>query len=266
MKISVFIVDTFTSDRFKGSPTAICLLDDRLPTKHMLSITREFNFPVTAFVTKGSPFAIRYFTPLTEITACGHATLGAAAVVQNIEENDEQAFLTAMDVRLPFRYVGDAVSFSYPRYALTAYPGNRKLLESLQITSYQKLLFCEALETVFIEVENSDELKNITPDFQQLLACDEHIKEVVITCASEDSKYDYLLRSFCPWIGIDEDPVTGSVHAALAPYWSAKLNKMELRAYQASKRGGELRLFVNKDTVRIEGRCVVVMKGQLHLS
>ena len=266
MNIPLFIVDTFTSERFKGSPTAICLLENRLSTKHMLSITRELNFPVTAFVTKGSPFRIRYFTPTTEIVACGHATLGAAAVVQHLVEKNELAFVTAMDVSLPFHYVGDSVSFSYPRYAMTEYRKNEALLQSLQITSCQNMFICEELETVFLEVESFGQLKSIAPDFQQLLTGDDQIKEVVITCVGNNSLHDYLLRSFCPWIGIDEDPVTGSVHAALAPYWSARLEKKELRAYQASKRGGELWLFVNDDSVRIEGQCQLVMEGQLHMS
>lgn len=266
MKVPVFIVDTFTSHRFKGNPTGVCYLEERLPTKHMLSVTRELNLPVTVFITKKSDgiFSIRYFTPLTEILACGHATLGAAAVVWKLTGTSPIEFHTEDGTMLSVHHKSGVVRMQYPSFEMKEHHASAGLLQSLHIDSYKSLHYCAELETLFIELQAAEQLEAIQPDFKKLVASDDQIKEVVITCAAE-KPYDYLLRSFCPWIGIDEDPVTGSVHAALAPFWAGKLNSDVMRARQLSARGGEAVLRIENNSVQIEGQYVVALSGNVHL-
>jgi PhzF family phenazine biosynthesis protein len=264
MNNKLFVVDTFTSERFKGNPTSVCFCQYSIDEKQMQLIAKELNLPVTAFVfEKPGVFLIRYFTPLTEIPACGHATLGAAAVIGELKKSTGIVFKTLNNVFIQ-TYVRDGmISMFYPKYEMKEFAADEAMLQALQITSYNTIAYCSELETVFIEMESPGELRTIQPDFKKLVETNSQIKEVVLTAVSDDKKYDYLLRSFCPWIGIDEDPVTGSVQAALAPYWAEKSGRRNLNAYQVSERGGELILSVEDDIVQIKGACVFVMTGEL---
>jgi PhzF family phenazine biosynthesis protein len=267
MTISTFILDTFTTKQFHGNPTGICLLPDDIEDQVMQSIASELNFPVTAFVLKIEEgiYGLRYFTPLTEITACGHATLGAAAVIAKENQVDSVLFKTKTNVSIQTLVKDEMVTMLYPKYELQDYQAPSELLENLGIANYESIKYCPELESVFIELLSPRQLKNIQPDFVKLLNNHQQIKEVVITTDSDSAKYDYLLRSFCPWIGIDEDPVTGSVHSALAPYWGERLNKKRLKAHQASKRGGEFLLTIATEQVLIGGAYVLIMEGKMNI-
>lgn len=268
MKSSVFILDTFTSTRFQGNPAAVCLLEKETGTKKMQLIAGELNLPVTAFIQKqadSNNYLIRYFTPITEIPACGHATLGSAFIVFGLGNTGPVTFCTIESVFITATQKAGLVTLEYPRYETTAYSVNDDMIESLQIKTFTSAKFCKELETVFIELEDPAVLRNVKPDFQKLLFADPHIKEVVVTSVSDIPQYDFLLRSFCPWIGIDEDPVTGSVHSVLAGFWEQRTGKPELRAWQASERGGEVFIHSYKNKVELGGNCVMVLKGEIIL-
>lgn len=262
-----FWLDTFTSNAFRGNPTPVCYLVNAMDNETMLSVAKEFNQPVTAFVKRssGEKYSIRYVTPATEIPACGHATLAAAAVVAQVDGLKKVLFLTGNKNSIETVVKDGLVSMSYPKYKWNQVKPSKELLESMGLENYKTAGICSELETLFIELQKAEELKTVLPDYKKMTACTDDIKEVVITSASDEAGYDYLLRSFCPWIGIDEDPVTGSVQAALAPYWSERLGKKGLKACQASERRGEFFLDVKNNEVIISGTYFLVMKGEVNL-
>jgi PhzF family phenazine biosynthesis protein len=266
MAISVFIIDTFTSEAFKGNPTAVCLSGEKLSAETRLAIAGELNLPVTAFLEplpERGAYAISYFTPTTEIPACGHATLAAAQVALATGRHQNAKFLTAAKMVISTVSENDYSTLVYPKFGLAEFAVTDEILASLALRDYRSAGVCAELEALFIELADENLLKALRPDFKRMVAAGERIKEIVVTCRSRDARYDFLLRSFCPWIGIDEDPVTGSVHSVLAGFWEARLGKTELRAYQASARGGELFVRSLGDRVELGGRSVAILKGEI---
>ncbi len=267
MKSNIFFVDSFTAIPFKGNPTSVCFIDD-LPTEaSMQAIAAELNLPVTAFISKtkaAGHFDIRYFTPVTQIPACGHATLASSRIAMMQEKIEKVTFTTIEGLNITAVSKQDNILMSYPRYEWKESKPEKETLNSLGISSYRSVAFCPELETLFIEMESADELRKIQPDFLRMKKSSDLIIEVVITCVSDDPGFDYLLRSFCPWIGIDEDPVTGSVHSVLGSYWQQQLNKDIFKAYQASWRGGEILVNAFDDKIEIGGKVVIIVKGEMN--
>ena len=268
MKLANFLIDAFTGNPFAGNPTAVCLHNEDANSKVMQSIATELNYPVTAFVNlsteKKNYYEIRYFTSITEINACGHATLAAAKLM--LEEQHESSavhFSTISNTVIKTFSTGQHVMMIYPAYQQEACEVDDKLLAALDLDGYKTAMYSKDLETLFIEINSVNELTRIKPDHKKLLASSDTIQEVVITSVSNNSKYDYYLRSFCPWIGIDEDPVTGSVQSILGNFWKRKLGKENLRAFQASARGGELVINAFDDRVEIGGEAVIIMRGEI---
>jgi PhzF family phenazine biosynthesis protein len=264
-----YIADTFASEKFKGNPTAVCIIDSSVTKNNMQLIAREIKLPVTVFVELQKDIAsvhhLYYFTAVTEIPACGHATLAAAKVISNLHWVKQLRFITIEDKIIDTAIVDEMIVMTYPKYEAVEYTINNELVESLRLHDYHVIGICKELETLFIGLNEPSLLRAIKPDYKRLLQSNSEIKEIVITSRSDDESYDYLLRSFCPWIGIDEDPVTGSVHSVLAGYWSKKLSKKNLRAYQASERGGEIFVTAFDDKVELGGNAVVIMEGKKFL-
>ena len=268
MKLANFLIDAFTGDPFTGNPTAVCLHNEDANSKTMQSIANELNYPVTAFVNlateKKNYYAIRYFTTITEINACGHATLAAAKLMlEEQHESNPVHFSTISNTVIKTFSTGQHVMMVYPAYQQEACEVNVQILDALDLDRYETAMYSKDLETLFIEIGSASELKRIQPDYKKLLTSSDTIQEIVITSVSEDSNYDYYLRSFCPWIGIDEDPVTGSVQSILGNFWKRKLGKENLKAFQASARGGELIINAFDDRVEIGGKAVIIMRGEM---
>ncbi len=262
---SVFIVDTFTSVPFRGNPTAVCFANDETNSDELLSIAAELNLPVTAFIIKTDnkqEFRIRYFTNTTEIPACGHATLAAARILFEQLRVGIIYFTTIHNIKIKAIWEDETIWLSYPVYTIKQYKPENELMKSLGLSRFQSAGICVELETLFIELEDAITLKAVNPDYALLVKSNKDIKEVVITSVSDESRYDFMLRSFCPWIGIDEDPVTGSVHSVLAGFWKARLGKERLTAYQASSRGGEVFVKSFEDRVELGGKSVIVLRGE----
>lgn len=266
MKRNIFFVDSFTATPFKGNPTSVCVTD-RLPAvSEMQAIASELNLPVTAFISpakKSGHFDIRYFTPVTEIPACGHATLASSKIAMMQEKTVTITFITRQGLNLKAVAQQDYILMRYPRFEWQKSNPEKETLDSLGIFSFLAAAYSPELETLFIEMDSADELRKIQPDYLRMKKSSDIIKEVVITCASDEAEFDYLLRSFCPWIGIDEDPVTGSVHSVLGSYWQHELKKNVLRAYQASQRGGEILINAFDDRIEIGGQSVIIMRGEM---
>ncbi len=257
---SVFIIDTFTSVPFRGNPTAVCFVNEGTNDNELLSIAAELNLPVTAFIIKTTnkeEFKIRYFTSTTEIPACGHATLAAARILFNQYPEEALYFITIQNLKIEAVWEKGIGWLSYPVYTLKHYKPESDLMKSLGLSSYLSAGICNELETLFIELEDATMLRAVNPDYSLLVKSNTDIKEVVITSVSDESGFDFMLRSFCPWIGIDEDPVTGSVHSVLAGFWKERLGKDILTAYQASSRGGEIFVKAFEERVALGGNSVI---------
>lgn len=268
MSIILYVIDAFTTQRFTGNPTAVCVLEKELEHKTRHQIAIELNFPVTAFIeaknTEGV-FPISYFTVTGEIPACGHATLASARVIVELTQSTAAQFKTVEGRLIEASLKSDIVYLTYPKFEAGPFEISQKTLHSLGINDHLSLGFCKELETLFIELADPVLLRGLKPYFPMLLESSQDFKEVVVHSFSDDSAYDFLLRSFCPWMGIDEDPVTGSVHSFLVPFWKEKLSKSSLVAYQASGRGGEVFLNDLAQQVELGGKTVIVCKGELYL-
>jgi PhzF family phenazine biosynthesis protein len=267
MNIPFFIVDTFSQVPFRGNPTGVCMLDQPLDASSMLSIAQELQFPVNAFIQKkeGTHFSIQYYTPVTEIPACGHASLAAAKVVFDLEKNKQIRFSTIEGIEIDVEQDSEIIWMRYPRYELEEWKLNPEVLASLGLKNHVRIGFCKALESLFIEIAEPEILRTLQPDFYKLVVADSSLKEVVVMSGSDDPEFDFSLRSFCPWIGIDEDPVTGSVHSVLAHYWQQKLQKNQLKAFQCSQRGGEVYVTALPNHVELGGKVVVLVEGKINL-
>lgn len=268
MHFPIYIVDSFTSKKFKGNPTPVCLIPEMLSNEQMHSIAAEMNLPVTAFClypNQEAVYKIRYFTITGEIPACGHATLASASVLFELTNEAAITFQTIEHLLLQARRKNKTTFLTYPKYDGTAYSPSTALIKSLGIDIFISAQFCSELETLFIEIDDPALLRKLQPNYIKMTEADSSIKEIVVTSISDLDGYDFLLRSFCPWIGIDEDPVTGSVHTVLAGFWKDRLGKENLKAYQASPRGGEILVHYHDDKTEIGGQTVTILKGEISL-
>ena len=265
MKGSYYLLDTFTHEKFKGNPTPVFLLDEALSEPEMKALARECNAPVTAFIEPlhNAVIPVRYFTVNGEIPACGHATLGAAWVLMKTLPTAPVHFETIEKTRLIASRDGADIFIQYPRFEDTPITSPTCVKAALGLAAVRAECFSAALQILFIELESEAEVKAITPDFKRLRESSDSIKEVVVMAGSETPGYDYILRSFCPWIGIDEDPVTGSIHSVLGPYWQRRLGRDRLNAWQASERGGQVSVRVYQDHVAIGGGVRLIIEGSL---
>lgn len=262
MTATPLLVDTFTNMAGGGNPTAVCLVGDTTTSEVLQSMAQELRVPVTAYVLEPAlaehVYGIRYFTRTTEIPACGHATLAAARIMIDTTNTDRIIFHTSQNLKIEAVSRDGIIWLTYPRYELKPYKPSDDLLRSLNVDAYEPMGICRELDSLFIELRNPTQLRSLQPDYAAMEKADPELKEVVITSVSDDFRYDYLLRSFCPWIGIDEDPVTGSVHSVLAGFWGQRLHKKNLTAYQASARGGVLHLSTGLNEVNLGGQSVLV--------
>lgn len=268
MPIPYYIIDSFTSQKFKGNPTPVYLVPEMPGSEQMHAIAAEMNLPVTAFCLfpqQNNIYQIRYFTVTGEIPACGHATLATASILFELTGDTQLTFNTIENILLKARHENAYSFLTYPKYNGIPYAPSAALMKSLGMVGYTSAQFCTELETLFIETDNPVLLRELKPDYKKMTDADTSIKEIVVTSISDTAEYDFLLRSFCPWIGIDEDPVTGSVHTVLAGFWKERLGKEQLKAYQASARSGEILIRYYNDKTEIGGLTVTIAKGEIFI-
>jgi PhzF family phenazine biosynthesis protein len=259
---TIYQVQTFAGPGADGGPTAVCLLPEA-PDEHlMLRTARQMNVAVTAFVFPNNhsrvSYSIRYCTRRMPIAACGHATLAAAKIIFECNQADAAIFRTAQGLFIPVKQVNGLIVMTYPQYEWrpVAAPYNLRCSLGLQ----QPVLnsgWCKELQTLFIETSPAL-LRTMQPDFTRLEHSHDGTKEVVVTSASDLPEYDYLFRSFCPWMGINEDPATGSVHSVLAGYWQQRTGKTALTAFQASPAGALIYTQVQKAGVEVSGHAELI--------
>jgi len=259
--MKIFTVDAFAGEHFRGNPAAVCILSEERDAHWMQLVAREMNLSETAFLQKvNDVYTLRWFTPLVESRLCGHATLASAHVLweAGYEDVKDVIFFDTRRGRLSAIKKGDWIELDFPAEPAGKVETQESVLKALGV---KPLYTGKNRFDYLIEVESGHIVRSIEPDFKLLSQATE--RGVIVTAISDMKGYDFISRFFAPAVGIDEDPVTGSAHCCLGPYWSKKLGKSELSAYQASERGGVLRVGVEEERVRIEGKAITVMKGEL---
>jgi PhzF family phenazine biosynthesis protein len=254
-------IDAFTDTLFAGNPAAVCVLAEALPEATMQAIAAENNLSETAFIRPiADTYAIRWFTPTTEIDLCGHATLASAFVVFESLEPEREAvvFESLRHGALPVRRDGDRLIMNFPADPPRRMESIDPELSRALGASPTELWLASYWMAVF---ESEAQIRSLSPDFPALARM--RPGEVIVTAPADNPAIDFVSRFFGPGVGIDEDPVTGSAHCLLAPYWAARLGKSRLRARQVSARGGELECVVEGARVELIGRCVRYSTGRV---
>jgi PhzF family phenazine biosynthesis protein len=257
MTLPIYQVDAFTSRLFGGNPAAVVMLQSELPDATLQAIAAENNLSETAFVLPETElYRLRWFTPVVEVDLCGHATLATAFVLFETDavEGDSVRFETKSGTLVVSR-AGDLLSMDFPSYAPAVASCSDELVAALGARP-SEVHDSNYLLAVF---ETEEQVADLAPDFLRMAKLDDD--GVIITAPGREA--DFVSRFFAPKFGIPEDPVTGSAHCALIPYWSQRLNKRELHALQISKRGGELFCEDRGDRVTISGRAVRYLRGQI---
>ena len=261
MGVRAFKVDSFTAEPFAGNPAGVCLLSEAREERWMQAVAREMNLSETAFLLRdGAAFNLRWFTPAVEVALCGHATLAAAHVLWQeglLAPGETARFATASgELRASRR--GDLIELDFPAKPEMQAEPPHTLLEALGVApSYSGRNVFDYL----LLLDSEAAVRAVKPDFARL--CGVTVRGVIVTAPASTPGYDFVSRFFAPAVGVDEDPVTGSAHCCLGPFWAGRLGKTELSAYQASARGGELRVRVARDRVFLGGRAVTVLRGEL---
>jgi predicted PhzF superfamily epimerase YddE/YHI9 len=260
MRIPIYQVDAFSGDLFRGNPAAICPLDQWLPDDTMQSIAAENNLAETAFYyPNGSGYHLRWFTPAVEIDLCGHATLASAHVIYSIRQESSAPLIRfqTKSGELTVERDGDLYALNFPSRPPKECAIDPGLHAALGATPRLTL----AARDYLCVYETEDEVRSLAPDMRGLAGIDRFA--TIVTAPGRDS--DFVSRFFAPAKGVPEDPVTGSAHCTLIPYWSKRLGKTELHARQVSARGGELFCRDLGERVRMAGRAVKFLEGHIEI-
>ncbi len=261
MKIPIYQVDAFANERFKGNPAAVCPLDSWLPDAVMQNIAAENNLAETAFIVPaGNEYEIRWFTPTVEVDLCGHATLASAYVLFNELgfARDQINFISHRSGPLSVTTNGSVLALNFPVDSLTELP--LKPAFAIGLSKAPVKVFKGKTDYLFV-YDSEAEILALQPDFEALKAHD--VRGIIVTAPGE--KTDFVSRFFGPACGVNEDPVTGSAHTTLTPYWASILGITELTARQLSQRTGYLTCKLEGDRVEIAGEAVLYLRGEINV-
>ena len=258
-RIRIYQVDAFSSQVFSGNPAAICPLEEWLPDDQMQAIAGENNLSETAFfVRNGDGYGLRWFTPMVEIDLCGHATLASAFIILNdLTPSENSVRFQTKSGTLVVTREGDLFSLDFPSRPPAECEVHSRLVEALG-GSPQTVL---AARDYLVVYASEDEVRKIEPNMLLLSQLDKFA--VIVTAPGND--VDFVSRFFAPAKGVPEDPVTGSAHCTLIPYWSKRLGKKKLHAYQVSRRGGELWCEDRGDRITMSGKAARFLEGTIYL-
>ena len=261
MSLPIVQVDAFTAKPFAGNPAAVCVLPAERDALWMQNVAREMNLSETAFlVRQADGFNLRWFTPAAEVDLCGHATLASAHVLWqdgHLAPGKQARFHTRSGL-LTAGQRGEWIEMDFPVKAEE--PAEPPLHLSQALGAAPAYVGRNKFDYI-AEVESEAILRNLKPNFSMLAELP--VRGVIVTARSENGGFDFISRFFAPAVGVPEDPVTGSAHCCLAPFWAKRLGKTEFLAYQASARGGVLRVRLNGDRVLLGGQAVTVLRGEL---
>ena len=263
MSVPIYCVDAFTERPFAGNPAAVCILSEERPDAWLQSVASEMNLSETAFLRReGDGWRLRWFTPAVEVDLCGHATLAAAHTLW-------EAGLARVEATLVFRTKsgalsaarrGEDIELDFPAEPAAPAQAPPGLLEAL---GAEALSVGRNRLDFLVELDSEDRLRRIQPKFAALATACGPARGVIVTAPSSAPGFDFVSRYFAPSCGIDEDPVTGSAHCCLGPFWAARLGKPALVGFQASRRGGVVGVRVADSRVFLGGRAVTILRGEL---
>lgn len=260
----ITVVDAFTDRAFAGNPAAVCVTDGPSKEGWMRAVAREMNLSETAFVHPepggSGGYSLRWLTPAVEVELCGHATLAAAHVLWeegHLPANRPAEFQTRSG-RLAAARQGDWIELDFPAEEAVTEAAPAGLAEAI---GAPVVAASRNRMDWLVELGSESDVLRVEPDLRWLARLP--VRGVIVTARSDDGGFDFVSRFFAPAAGVDEDPVTGSAHCALGPYWSARLGKKDLMARQVSARGGVLKVGVRGDRVLLGGRAVTVLRGEL---
>ncbi len=270
MKLPIFTVDAFTNEPFKGNPAAICILNEDIPTSLMQNIAFELNLAETAFVLKekdSESFSLRWMTPVSEVDLCGHATLASSHIMwqEGICKIDETIHFNTRSGLLKSKNNDGKITLDFPAIAQKQIKYSPELIEA--IGGVKPKYVGMTKWNYIIELDREADVLNLKPNYDLMLKLPGWGTIITSKAEGEYSKqgYDFISRFFAPEKGVQEDPVTGSAHCALAPYWQQKLEKNTFKAYQASERGGTLELEIKGDRVYLTGEALTIIKGEIEV-
>ncbi len=261
MRTPIFQIDAFTTRRFAGNPAAVIPMDRFLDDETLQAIAAENNLAETAFlVPEGGDYRLRWFTPIVEVPLCGHATLAsAAAVMERLEPGRDKVIFHTASGPLTVNRTNGGYVMDFPVRPSEPVATPTGLAEALGVVPVEVL--SDTFNYIAL-LESAQLVRELAPDIAAIARMD---RSGVVVTAPGDETYDFVSRYFAPAKGIPEDPVTGGAHCALAPYWAKRLGKTAFRAYQASRRGGEITCRLARDRVELEGSCVFYLEGEVEI-
>jgi len=261
MNIPIFQVDAFTDAPFKGNPAAVCLLPEPREEAWMQAVAAEMNLSETAFVSPGRDgFDLRWFTPAVEVALCGHATLASAHVLWESGKlaTSATARFQTKSGRLTAERRGAEIELDFPATRVEPAEAPAGLMPAL---GAEPRFVGRSRFDYLLEFKEAATVRELRPDHARLAKLP--VRGVIVTARSDRAEFDFISRFFAPGSGVAEDPVTGSAHCALGPYWEAKLGKSGFTAFQASARGGVVKVRVTGDRILLGGQAVTVLRGEL---
>lgn len=261
---TIFQVDAFTDEPFKGNPAGVMIVTEELSSEWMQNVAAEMNLSETAFVFPGEKeFRIRYFTPTVEVPLCGHATLASSHIIYELglKPAHETIKLKAKGADLLIKKEDDWIVMDFPEYPIqktAIQPDFKRLVGFEPIEMYSSIY-----DWVIAIAKNEEDILNARPDFGSLT--ETGLGHLMITAKSDSEEQDFVVRCFAPMGGINEDPVTGSAHCALTPLWSEKLGKSILDSLQLSKRTGRMKVSLKNNSVEIKGKALTVFEAEMRI-
>ncbi len=272
-----YLVDAFTDQMFTGNPACVLLGEGPLEEEVMQKIAREFNLSETAFPVpydttafeSSDHFHLRWFSPVVEVPLCGHATLATAHIFYSELSNRSPSLtFTTLSGDLLVTKKDDCYVMDFPGGEATPIDFDAEILSALHLQeeSIEGMMYCSSPNKLLIEVDSDKLIRTLSPDFLKLIDISQKydVGSIAVTAKSTSPDYDFISRNFAPIRGVNEDPVTGSAHVILGPYWHSKLGKNKLRAYQASNRGGVMDIEVMENgRVSLMGMACTVAEGTL---
>jgi PhzF family phenazine biosynthesis protein len=262
MSLAIYQVDAFTDKPFAGNPAAVCILPEPGDARWMQQVATEMNLSETAFLYRQyDGYSLRWFTPAVEVDLCGHATLASAHILWeagHLQVSEQARFFTRSGLLTADRK-GAWIEMDFPAKLEEQADAPPDLLQALGVPVNSTRYIGKNVFDYLVEVASEEIVRGLQPNFSILSSV--QARGVIVTSRASTPGYDFVSRFFAPQVGVNEDPVTGSAHCCLTPYWSKRLGKSEMVAYQASPRGGVLRVRASGDRVQLGGQAVTVLRA-----